>query len=153
MVPKIKKKSDSLVSNHLDFTLPIVPNAQVTIPVFAMLRWPAILFSSLMLLFLQASHSGMSSSSSPSSQLSDFSATSASDFNIGRVMHNLECVRAWQKARQSRNDDAMEWKRDIGPVLAELLEHQRNSALSITALKKELQELRSNLTGVAEVSQ
>jgi hypothetical protein len=112
-----------------------------------------ILYSSLMLLFLQASHSGMSSSSSPSSQLSDFSATSASDFNIGRVMHNLECVRAWQKATQSRIDDAMEWKRDIGPVLAELLEYQRNSALSITALKKELQELRSNLTGVAEVSQ
>ena len=107
VIPKIKKKSDSLVSNHLDFTLPIVPNAQVTIPVltiplFAML--PAtILYSSLMLLFLQASHSGMSSSSSPSSQLSDFSATSASDFNIGRVMHNLECVRAWQKTTQSRN--------------------------------------------------
>ncbi len=95
----------------------------------------------------------MSSSSSSSSQLSDFSATSASDFNIGRVMHNLECVRAWQKATQSRIDDAMEWKRDIGPVLAELLEYQRNSALSIKALKKELQELRSNLTGVAEVSQ
>ena len=157
VVPKIKKKSGSLLSTHLDFTLPIVPNAQVTIPVltiplFSML--PAtILYSSLMLLFLQASHSGMSSSSSPSSQLSDFSATSASDFNIGRVMHNLECVRAWQKATQSRIDDAMEWKRDIGPVLAELLEYQRNSALSITALKKELQELRSNLTGVAEVSQ
>ena len=53
----------------------------------------------------------------------------------------------------TRIDDAMEWKRDIGPVLAELLEYQHNSALSITALKKELQELRSNLTGVAEVSQ
>ena len=154
VIPKIKKKSDSLVSNHLDFTLPSVPNAQVTIPVFAMLRVPAtILNSSLVLLFLQASNSGMSSSSSSSSQDSDFSATSASDFNIGRVMHNLECVRAWQKATQSRIDDAMEWKRDIGPVLAELLEYQRNSALSITALKKELQELRSNLTGVAEVSQ
>ena len=159
VVPKIKKKSDSLVSNHLHSTLPIVPNAQVTIPVltiplFAML--PAtILYSSLMLLFLQASHSGIpsSSSSSSSSQLSDFSATSASDFNIGRVMHDLECVRAWQKAMQSRIDDAMEWKRDIGPVLAELLEYHRNFALSITALKKELQELRSNLTGVAEVSQ
>ena len=54
VVPKIKKKSDSLLSTHLDFTLPIVPNAQVTIPVltiplFAML--PAtILYSSLMLL-------------------------------------------------------------------------------------------------------
>ena len=148
-----RKKSDSLFS-----TLPIVPNAQpaaqVTIPVFALLRVPAtILYLSLMLLFLQSSISGMSSSSSPSSQLSDFSATSASDFNIGRVMHNLECVRAWQKATQSRIDDAMEWKRDIGPVLAELLEYQRNSALSITALKKELQELRSNLTGVTEVSQ
>ena len=53
----------------------------------------------------------------------------------------------------TRIDDAMEWKRDISPVLADLLEYQRNSALSITALKKELQELRSNLTGVAEVSQ
>ena len=153
VVPKIKKKSDSLFS-----TIPMVPNAQpaaqVTIPVFAMLRVPAtILNSSLVLLFLQASNSGMSSSSSSSSQDSDFSATSASDFNIGRVMHNLECVRAWQKATQSRIDDVMEWKRDIGPVLAELLEYQRNSALSITALKKELQELRSNLTGVAEVSQ
>ena len=97
--------------------------------------------------------SGMSSSSSPSSQLSDFSATSASDFNIGRVMHNLECVRAWQKTTQSRIDDAMEWKREMGPVLAELLEYQRNSALSIKALNKELEELRSTLTGVAEVSQ
>ena len=88
VIPKIKKKSDSLVSNHLDFTLPNVPNvphAQVTIPVFAMLRVPAtILYLSLMLLFLQASISGMSSSSSSSSQLSDFSATSASDFNKGR---------------------------------------------------------------------
>ena len=150
VVPKIKKKSDSFLSTHLDFTLPIVPNAQVTIPVFAMLRGPAILFSSLMLLFLQASHSGMSSSSSSSSssQLSDFSATSASDFNIGRVMHNLECVRAWQTATQSRIDDAMEWKRDIGPVFAELLEHQRNSALSVQALNKELQALQSTLAGI-----
>jgi hypothetical protein len=62
VVPKIKKKSDSL-STHLASTLHIVPDAQVT-----------ILYSSLMLLFLQASHSGMSSSSSPSLQLSDFSA-------------------------------------------------------------------------------
>ena len=113
VVPKIKKKSDSLFS-----TLPIVPNAQpaaqVTISVFAMLRVPAtILYLSLMLLFLQASISGMSSSSWSSSQLSDFSATSASDFNIGRVMHNLECVRAWQNATQSRIDDAMEWTAHI----------------------------------------
>ncbi len=108
VVPKIKKKSDSLFFTHLYFTLPIVPNAQVTIPVFAMLRVPAtILYSSFMLLFFQASNSGMSSSSSTSSQLSDFSATSASDFNIGRVMHNLECVRACQKMMQSRIDDAM----------------------------------------------
>jgi hypothetical protein len=78
VVPKIKKKSDSLFSTHLDFTLPIVPNAQVTIPFFAMLRVPAtVLYSSLMLFFLQASNSGMSSSSSSSSQLSYFSATSA----------------------------------------------------------------------------
>ena len=149
MVPKIKKKSDSLFSTHLDFTLPIVPNAQVTIPVFAMLRVPAtILYSSLMLLCLQASNSGMytSGSSTSSSQLSDFSATSASDFNIGRVMHNLECVSA-------RIDAVMEWKRDIGPVLAELLELQRNSALSIKALNKELQALQSTLAGVAEVLQ
>jgi hypothetical protein len=56
VLPKIKKKSDSMLSTHLDFTLPIVPNAQVTIPVFAMLRVPAtILYSSPMLLFLQAS--------------------------------------------------------------------------------------------------
>ena len=157
VVPKLKKKSDSLFSTHLASTLHIVPNAQVTItvltvPLFAML--PAtILYSSRVLLFFQASHSGMSSSSSPSSQLSDFPATSASDFNIGRVMHNLECVRAWQKTTQSRIDDAMEWKREMGPVLAELLEYQRNSALSIKALNKELEELRSTLTGVAEVSQ
>jgi hypothetical protein len=119
VLPKIKKKSDPLFSTHLASTLHIVPgnvpklgpNAQVTIPVltiplFTML--PATMFySSLMLLFLQASHSGMSSSSSP---LSDFSSTSASDFNMGRVMHNLECVRAWQKATQSRIDDAIEWK-------------------------------------------
>jgi hypothetical protein len=97
------------------------------------MRVPAtILYSSLMLLFFQASHSGMSSSSSPSSQLSDFSATSASDFNMGRVMHTLHGVRAWQKTMQSRLEyDAVEWKREIDPVLAELLEHQRNSALSI----------------------
>ena len=59
VVPKLKKKSDSLFS-----TLPIVhnaqPAAQVTIPVFAMLRMPAtILYLSLMLLFLQACNSGM----------------------------------------------------------------------------------------------
>ena len=55
VIPKIKKKSDSLVSTHFDFTLPNVPNAQVTIPAFkfAMLRVPAtILYSSLMFLFL-----------------------------------------------------------------------------------------------------
>jgi hypothetical protein len=57
------------------------------------------------------------------------------------------------KTTQSRIDDAMEWKREIGPVLAELLEHQRNSELSIKALNTELQDLRSNLTGVAEVLQ
>ena len=155
VVPKIKKKSDSLVSNHLHSTLPIVPNAQVTIPVFAMLRGPAILFSSLMLLFWQASHSGMSSSSSSSSssQLSDFSATSASDFNMSRVMHDLACLRASHKTLQSRIDAATEWKRNIGPVLAELLEHQRNSALSVQALNEELQALQSTLAGIAEVLQ
>jgi hypothetical protein len=156
VVSKLKKKSDSSFSTLNDYTL---PKAQVTIPVFlfpvfAMLRVPAtILYSSLMLLFLQASRSAMSSSSSPSSQLSDFSATSASDFNIGTVMHKLQCVSACLKTVQSRIDDAMEWKRDIGPVLAELLEHQRNSALSIKALNTELQELRSSLTGAAEVLQ
>jgi hypothetical protein len=155
VIPKLKKKSDSLVSNHLDFTLPSVPTAQVTIPVFAMLRGPAILFSSLMLLFLQASHSGMSpsSSSSSSSQLSDFSATSASDFNMSRVMHNLEYLRASHKTLQSRIDDVMEWKREIGPVLAELLELQRNSAPSVKALNQELQALQSTLAGIAEVLQ
>jgi hypothetical protein len=79
----------------------------------------------------------MSSSSSSSSQLSDFSATSASDFNIGRVMHNLECVRACQKTMQSR----------IDVVLAALLDHQRESVVSIQALNKELQALRSTLAG------
>jgi hypothetical protein len=158
VIPKIKKKSASLVSNQPvepDFTLPSVPNAQVTIPVFAILRGPAILFSSLMLLFLQASHSGIpsSSSSSSSSQLSDFSATSASDFNMSRVMHNLECLRASHKTLQSRIDNVMEWKRGIRPVLAELLEHQRNSALSVQALNKELQALQSTLAGIAEVLQ
>ena len=123
VVPKLKKKSDSLFSTHLASTLHIVPNAQVTItvltvPLFAML--PAtILYSSLMLLFLQASHFGMSSSSSPSSQLSDFSATSASDFNMSRVMHDLACLRASHKTLQSRIDAATEWKQNIGPVLAE----------------------------------
>ena len=57
VIPKIKKKSDSLVSNHLDFTLPSVPNAQVKIPVFAMLRVPAtILYLTLMLLFFAVIH-------------------------------------------------------------------------------------------------
>jgi hypothetical protein len=95
----------------------------------------------------------MSSSSSPSSQLSDFSATSASDFNMGRVMLNLESVMSSQKTMQSRIDDAMKWKQDIAHVLAELLEHQRNSALSFKALNEELLELRSTLAGVAEVLQ
>jgi hypothetical protein len=56
VIPKIKKKSDSLVSNHLDFTLPIVPNAQVTIPVltiplFAMLPAKNSLFISYVIVF------------------------------------------------------------------------------------------------------
>jgi hypothetical protein len=68
-------------------------------------------------------------------------------------MHTLEGVRAWQKNALSRIDDAMESMREMGPVLAKLLEYQRNSALSIKTLNKELQELRSTLTGVAEVSQ
>jgi hypothetical protein len=136
VIPKIKKKSDSLFS-----TIPMVPiaqpAAQVTIPVFAMLRVPAtILYLSLTLLFFAVIHFWHVVLEFV--VFATFSATSASNFNIGRVMHNLECVRAWQKATQSRIDDAMEWKRDIGPVLAELLEYQRNSALSITALKKEL---------------
>jgi hypothetical protein len=94
-----------------------------------------------MLLFLQAFHSGMSSSSSPSSQLSDFSATGTSDFNIGGVMYTLHCVSACQKTMQSRIDDAMEWKRELGPLLAELLAHQRNFALAIKALNTELQDV------------
>ncbi len=68
-------------------------------------------------------------------------------------MHNLECLRASHKALQSRFDDVMEWKRGIGPVLAEMLEHQRNSALSVKALNTELQALQSTLAGIAEVLQ
>ncbi len=52
---------------------------------------------------------------------------------------------------ESKIDKAMEWKRIIGPLLAELVAHQRNSALAIEAINLELQDLRSNLTGVAEV--
>ena len=56
VIPKIKKKSDSLVFKHLDFTLPIVPNAQVTIPVltiplFAMLPAKNSLFNSYVIVF------------------------------------------------------------------------------------------------------
>ena len=57
VVPKLKKKSDSLFSSHLLPNVPNVPDAQVTIPVFAMLRVPAtILYLSLMLLFFAVIH-------------------------------------------------------------------------------------------------
>ena len=69
------------------------------------------------------------------------------------MMSAIHRLKAWQETMQPRIDEANEWKREIGPVLAALLEHQRNSALSIKALNTELQDLRSNLTGVEEVLQ
>jgi hypothetical protein len=85
VVSKLKKKEPLATSSH-DSNL---HNARVTIPVFAIGCVPTTItliyahsFSSL-LLFLQASHSGISTSSSASSEHSNFSATSATDFNIG----------------------------------------------------------------------
>ena len=57
---------------------------------------------------------------------------------------------------QPRIDEANEWKRDIAPLLAELVAHTRESALSIAAVQSELQLLRSNPTdptGVADLRQ
>jgi hypothetical protein len=64
--------------------------------------------------FLQASHSGISSSSSVSSQHYDFLTTSASDFNIGRMMSTIHHLKAWQKMMKPRIDEAMVWQKKIG---------------------------------------
>jgi hypothetical protein len=60
-------------------------------------------------MFLQASHFGSSSSTSASSQHSDFSATSASDFNIGRMMSAIHHLKAWQEMMQPKINEANEW--------------------------------------------
>jgi hypothetical protein len=87
VVSKLKKKEPSATSSH-DSTL---HNAQVTIPVSAIGCVPTtitVIYAHPFSPFLsfQASHSGFSSSSSASSEHSIFSFTSASDFDIGRLM-------------------------------------------------------------------
>jgi hypothetical protein len=112
-------------------------NAPVTFPVFAMGCVPTTItviyerFFSPLTLFLQASHFGTSSSNSASSQHSDFSATSAFDFNIGRLMSTIHPFKAWQELMQPRIDEAMARKQEIDPRFAQLVAHQRDTALSI----------------------
>ncbi len=68
-------------------------------------------------------------------------------------MPAIHHLKARQAMTQPRINEAMEWKREIGPPLAELVAHQRDAAISIKAINPELQLLRSNLTGVAELRQ
>ena len=69
------------------------------------------------------------------------------------MMSAIHRLKAWQETMQPRIDEANEWKRDIAPLLAELVAHTRESALSIAAVQSELQLLRSNPTGVADLRQ
>ncbi len=41
-------------------------------------------------------------------------------------------LKAWQQTMQPRIDEAMVWKRDFGPLLADLVAHQLDSALALT---------------------
>jgi hypothetical protein len=153
VVSQLKKKNESLANCSHVCTL---QNAPVTIPVFAIGCVPTkitVIYVFADYYKLQASHSGILSSSSASSQHSGFSATSASDFTIGRMVSTIHHLKAWQELMQPRINDAMEWKREIGLLLAELVAHQRDSELSIKAIIPELQLLRSNLTGVADLRQ
>jgi hypothetical protein len=134
VVSQLKKKNESLANSSHVCNL---HNAPVTIPVSAICQQKITIF-----MFLQASHSGISSSSTASSQHSGFSATSAFDFNIGRMMCTIHHLKAWQEMIQHGFNEAMEWKREIGPLLAELVAHQRDFALSIKAINSELQLLR-----------
>ncbi len=54
---------------------------------------------------------------------------------------------------QPKIDEENEWKRDIAPLLAELVAHTRESALSMAVVQSELQLLRSKPTGVADLRQ
>ncbi len=69
------------------------------------------------------------------------------------MMSAIHHLKAWQEMMQPRINEAIEWKREFGPLLAEFVAHQRNSALSIAAINSELHLLRSNLTGVADLRQ
>jgi hypothetical protein len=108
VVSKLKKKESLATSSH-DSALQY---ARVTIPVFTIGCLPTTItvvyahsFSPLFL-FLQASGVS-SSSSSASSEHSDFSATSAIDFNIGMLMSMIHYLKAWQRTVQPRIDEAM----------------------------------------------
>jgi hypothetical protein len=110
VVTRLKKtKEPSATSSH-DSTL---HKARLTIPVFAIGCVPktitviyAHLFSPL-LLFLHPSSSGITSSNSAFSEHFDFSATSASDFYMGRLMSMIQHLKAWQRTVQPRIDEAM----------------------------------------------
>ena len=94
-----------------------------------------LVMSALTLLFLQQCSENESSSAS-----SDFSASSASDFNISRMtfllqnaLDGLKSIRPalaelkdWQHSMQTELDEVMKWQRQFRPQLA----HQVASKLA-----------------------
>ena len=90
-------------------------------------------------------------SSSPGSPASsDFSATSASDYNISRLLSLVEqlCdtlppalaeVKAWQQVMKPKIDEALVWQRGIGPLLTEMAANQRVSQHALQAMQSEIQ--------------
>jgi hypothetical protein len=46
------------------------------------------------------------------------------------MMSKIHHFKAWQEVIQPRIEEAMVWKETIGPLLAEMAAHQRDSALS-----------------------
>jgi hypothetical protein len=49
-----------------------------------------------------------------------------------------------QQTIQPRIEEAIIWKREFGPLVAELVAYQRDSALALKAISSEIQLLRSN---------
>jgi hypothetical protein len=84
-----------------------------------------------------------SGASEQESELSDFSADSASDYNLSRLLSMALQMKDWIQVMQPKINEMILWQRDIGPVITEIFAHQRESSKALQDIISELHLLRS----------
>ena len=85
-----------------------------------------------------------SGASEHESESSDFSADSASDYNLSRLLCMAQKMKEWIQVMQPKINEMMLWQCNIGPLITELVENQRESSKALKDIILELHLLRSN---------